>query len=251
MPRKALIAGLGLIGGSIGMALRVKGWRVAYVDPHVELDDATRAGAADEQREELEVGDDDLVILATSVDVAIEQVQRTRVPLMTSTCSVMQALRDAAMSDNFIAGHPMAGSHEHGLHAARRDLFVGKKWFVERQHPIVDEMIRDCGATTIIVDPRKHDDALAITSHIPQLLSTALAAYAFDRNAEKFAGSGMRDFLRLAQSHPSVWLPVFSANRGAIERHLEEIVNVAQRIVNGDRELFFHALDFFDKLASE
>lgn len=249
MPR-ALIAGLGLIGGSIGMALRARGWHIAFVDPHVELDAARRVNAAHEKRDTIRDRDFDLVILATPIDAAMDEGRDINVDVATSVCSVMQPLQDAVYAQHFVAGHPMAGSHEHGLASANGDLFRGKTWFVDKRHPLVEQVIRDCGAKMTVVDARKHDEAVAATSHLPQLLSTALAAYLNELDVVQYAGSGLRDFLRLAQSHPSVWLPVFSANRGPIEEHLERVLSRARQIADGDRQLFFKALDFFDKLRS-
>lgn len=248
MPR-ALIAGLGLIGGSIGKALYARGWHIAFIDPHVELDEARAQSAAHEKREEIENGFD-LIVLATPVDEAIHEARDLpRGALTTSVCSVMGALVDNAPSRDFIAGHPMAGSHEYGFHASVPDLFRGKTWFVERQHPLVEQMIRDCGATMRVVDPRKHDDMVAATSHVPQLLSTALAAYLHELDPDlAFAGSGLRDFLRLANSHPSVWTPVFAANQGAILRHVDDMMRSVRAIAEGDRRRFFDALDFIQKL---
>src|ERR1043166_5703939 len=97
---RALIAGLGLIGGSIGMALRARGWKIAYRDPRVSLDEARRAGAADDEDDR----NIDLVVLATSVDVAVGILKRIDAPLITSVCSVMQPLRAAAGGKNFVAG---------------------------------------------------------------------------------------------------------------------------------------------------
>jgi prephenate dehydrogenase len=246
---RALIAGLGLIGGSIGKALVARGWHVAFVDDRVEDREARAAAAAHEKRESI-VSGYDLIVLATPVDEALDQARM--IPhgaLATSVCSVMEALSEAALSNDFIAGHPMAGSHESGLHSADINLFKGKTWFVERHHPLVEQMIRDCGATMRVVDPRKHDEAVAATSHLPQLLSTALASYLNELNPDlEFTGTGLRDFLRLAQSHPSVWLPVFGANRHAIDEHLHQVIRHANRIADGDRMLVFGALDFIDKL---
>ena len=112
--------------------------------------------------------------LTTSVDVAIRLLNEIDAPLITSVCSVMQPLRAAAGSKNFIAGHPLAGSHERGLAAARADLFEGKRWFIESRNYELEEMIRDCGAIGEVADPREHDDAVALTSHLPQLLSTEI-----------------------------------------------------------------------------
>jgi prephenate dehydrogenase len=243
---RALIAGLGLIGGSIGKAIRARGWHVAYVDPNVQSDEALSAGAADEQRETIG-GDFDVVIVATPADVAIVQLRELNAPLATSVCSVMQPLRKAARG-KFVAGHPMAGSHEHGLAAAHADLFEGKRWFVDARNPTVERIIRDCGAVMDLVDPHEHDDAVAVTSHIPQILSTALAAYANELDVVRFAGSGLRTFLRLAESDASIWSPVIEANLDAINRHLDELLSRVNEIVDGNDAIFDAAHQFAEKL---
>lgn len=241
---RALIAGLGLIGGSIGMALRARGWRVSYRDPHVSLDEARRAGAADDA----DGGDADVVVLATSVDVAIEILRDLEAPLITSVCSVMQPLRAVAGGKNFVAGHPLAGSHERGLAAARADLFEGKRWFLEARSYEVEEMVRDCGAIGDVVDPQEHDDAVALTSHLPQVLSTALAAYAERSGIDvRFAGSGLRTFLRLAASDASVWQPIIDSNQAAIGKHLEAVIEIARTL---DEAAFSDAQRFAAKLSS-
>jgi len=242
-PRRALIAGLGLIGGSIGIALRRRGWHVAYVDPEVALDDAIRAGAADERADSFD-GTFDVTVLATPVDAAVDAVSRCRT-LTASVCSVMALLRSAADAHGlaFVAGHPLAGSQERGLAAARGDLFEGATWFIDRDEPIVQELIAACGARAERVDASQHDRALALTSHLPQVLSTAIAAYLHDQNIDpRFAGSGLRTFLRLAGSAASVWSPIIAANRENIAAHAEAVARLAQKIIEGiDTEAFNRA----------
>jgi prephenate dehydrogenase len=245
---RALIAGLGLIGGSIGMALRARGWRVAYRDPNVTLDQARQSGAADDESTDDDDRDLDVVVLATRVDVAIDILKRIDAPVITSVCSVMQPLREAAGGKNFIAGHPLAGSHERGLAAARADLFEGKRWFIDTRNYEVEELIRDCGAIGDVVDAREHDDAVALTSHLPQVLSTALAAYAQRSGVDaRFAGSGLRTFLRLAGSDASVWQPVVDTNRAAIEKHLAGVIEIARAM---DEKAFEDAQEFVARLSS-
>jgi prephenate dehydrogenase len=233
MARSVLIVGLGLIGGSVGMALRRRGWRVAYLDPHVFPEDAKRAGAADERVEQ--IGDADVIVLATPVDAAVALLQtlETKAVVM-STCSVMRPLRAAARGA-FVAGHPMAGSQDSGLAAARADLFEGKPWFVDAEDVLVDEVVRDCGAVLERVDAEEHDAAVALTSHLPQVLSTALAAHLHGRyDLLRFAGSGLRTFLRLAGSDSDVWAPVLAANRGQLAPHAEAIAALVRQIIEGD-----------------
>jgi prephenate dehydrogenase len=233
--RRALIAGLGLIGGSIGLALRRHGWHVAFFDSDPNLDPGE---AADERVTSLDV-DADVVILATPVDVAVRLLGVSRAPLITSVCSVMAPLR-ALAADRFVAGHPLAGSASRGITAARAELFQNATWFIDRDNAIVREIIAACGATAEIVDASEHDRALALTSHLPQILSTALAAYLNDQNIDlRFAGPGLRTFLRLAGSEAAVWTPVIDANRENLRPHADAIAEIVRAIVEGDATEFF------------
>jgi prephenate dehydrogenase len=243
--RRALIAGLGLIGGSIGLALRRRGWHVAFFDSDPNLDPGE---AADERVTSLDVGAD-VVILATPVDVAVRLLAAARAPLVTSVCSVMAPLR-AVADDRFVAGHPLAGSASRGITAARADLFEDATWFIDRDDATVREIIAACGANAEIVDASEHDRALALTSHLPQILSTALAAYLHDQNIDlRFAGPGLRTFLRLAGSEASVWTPIIDANRENLRPHADAIAEIVRAIVDGDAtELFRNANELSAKL---
>ena len=242
--RRALIAGLGLIGGSIGLALRRRGWHVAFFDSDPNLDPGE---AADERVASLDV-DTDVLILATPVDVAVRLVANTRAPIITSVCSVMAPLR-AVAGDRFVAGHPLAGSASRGISAARADLFENAAWFIDRDDAVVREIIAACGANAEIVDASEHDRAVALTSHLPQIISTALAAYLHDQNIDlRFAGPGLRTFLRLAGSDASVWTPILDANRENLRLHVDAIAEIARGIVEGDETSFAKANDLFAKL---
>jgi prephenate dehydrogenase len=280
MPR-VLIAGLGLIGGSIGIRLRASGWRVAFVDPQVSLEAARAAGAADERWSTGTGGTygtdgiygtngnppegigpigpigpivpsdapsaPDLIILATPVDTAVAMLRTLRTSAtVTSVCSVMAPLRDAATT-HFIAGHPMAGSQERGLSAAHGDLFENHRWFVDADDPLVDAMIAACGAIRDRVEAREHDAGVALTSHLPQILSTALAAY-LDEDQLRFAGSGLRTFLRLAGSDGSVWAPIVAANREHLAPHADALAKLVRAIIDGDVAAFDKARKLYDAL---
>jgi len=242
--RRALIAGLGLIGGSIGLALRRRGWHVAFFDSDPNLDPGD---AADERVVSLDA-DADVLILATPVDVAITLLTTAHAPIITSVCSVMAPLR-AVADDRFIAGHPFAGSAARGIASARADLFENATWFIDRDDATVREVIAACGANAEIVDAAEHDRAVALTSHLPQILSTALAAYLHDQNVDlRFAGPGLRTFLRLAGSDASVWTPIINANRENLRPHVDAIAEIARAIVDGDASSFAKANDLFAKL---
>jgi prephenate dehydrogenase len=244
---RALIAGLGLIGGSIGIALRRNGWHVAFVDADRHL---SPGEAADERVESIDV-ETDILILATPLDVAVTLLASARAPLTTSVCSVMAPLR-AIAGDHFVAGHPLAGSQERGISAARGDLFAGATWFIDRDDTTVREVIAACGANAELVDAEEHDRALALTSHLPQILSTALAAYLREQGVDlRFAGPGLRTFLRLAGSDSSVWSPVLRANRSNLRPHVAAIRTLVDEIVDGDpAEAFAKANQLFAQLAA-
>ena len=228
MPR-VTIAGLGLIGGSLGMALRARGWDVSYFDPNVTIDAALAAAAATARVDSLDGGD--LAVLAAPVDASLDLLRHAHTTLITSTCSVMQPLRAAAHELPFVAGHPFAGSERSGLAAARADLFEGKVWFVDRDVDIVRTMIGAAGARQVVVDPHEHDETLALTSHLPQVLSTALAALLEAKHVDPmFVGSGLRTLLRLAGSSYEIWGPVLDANAANVQRALDELVETAEQL---------------------
>lgn len=239
---RVVIAGLGLIGGSLGMALRRRGWSVAYIDPSVSLEDAQAANAGEERLDSVR---GDFVVLATPVDVAMRIAATSDAALLTTTCSVLKPFRDSRV----VAGHPLAGSEKSGLAAARHDLFEGKIWFVDRDDRRVHEMIEATGARQVIVDPDEHDDAVAITSHLPQAISTALASIIERKKIDPmFIGTGLRTLLRLAGSSHTVWGPVLEENREAIELARDELISILENL---DGEDFERAQRLMKALSSE
>jgi prephenate dehydrogenase len=225
------------------MALRRAEWKVSYLDPAVALDRARIAGAADERVESPEAGE--LLVLAIPVDAAVSALPHVRAPLVTSTCSVMQALLAAAHGRRFVAGHPFAGSEQSGLDAATDDLFAGRSWFVDRDEPLVRNMIEATGARQIVVAAPEHDAAVALTSHLPQLLSTALASLIERKNIDPlYIGGGLRTLLRLAGSSYEVWGPVLESNDANIRRAIDEL---EERIDQIDEKDFDHARRFMSR----
>ncbi|HYH07314.1 MAG TPA: prephenate dehydrogenase/arogenate dehydrogenase family protein [Thermoanaerobaculia bacterium] len=238
MPR-VLIIGLGLMGGSAGLALREAGWDVRFLDP--EVAHAPFAEKVEEPR------DEDVILLATHIDGAIAWLPKLHTRgVITSLCSVMQPLREVA-PENFVAGHPMAGSHESGLAHADAKLYRGKAWFLDGRDERVEQLVRDCGANARVVSAEEHDAAVAVTSHLPQLLSTALAAHLHDRNLDDFAGSGLRDFLRLAQSSAEMWGPIVAANADQIRPHADATAKIVDELLRGDTSAFTRARAFMKR----
>jgi prephenate dehydrogenase len=234
------IFGLGLIGGSLGMRLRSRAWQVSYVDPHVAEEKAIRVGAANRRLTALGASDADLIVLAAPLDASLSGILEAPAGRnATSVCGLMAPLIEAAGKRGlpFIAGHPMAGSEERSIDSARIDLFEGKRWFLSRapHSPLLDRLIEDVGATADEVDPAEHDRAMLLVSHLPQLLSTALAAHLKEEmiDIERFGGSGLRTFLRLAGSPASMWEPLFLSSEPLLRPHLEAVRRHAETILSG------------------
>ena len=253
---RAVLFGLGLIGGSIGIGLRRAGWRVGFIDPRVELTNAVAARAADEAGDPAAA---DLVVLAVPVDAAIS-ILRSNLPpgiLATSASSLMAPLAEAAEGTKarFIPGHPMAGSERSGLAAADGDLFRGRAWFFGAPSidPLLERLVSDLGATAVPVDPAAHDRAVALTSHLPQVLSIALASVVAREigSVGAFTGEGLKTFLRLAGSSHEVWSSTLESGGGEIARWGEEVFEVARRIARGEgAEDFERANELWRKLSS-
>lgn len=255
--REATIVGLGLIGGSIGKALAAAGWSVSFLDPAVTADEARAARAAQEKLAAIDgLSPECVVILSMPIDVTTRMIEQIPpIPnLLTSVCSVMSPLESAARrrSLNFVAGHPLAGSHLRGLGAADAELFRGRPWFVdESAGGAIDAIIGACGATKTVVSSSVHDRAIALTSHLPQLLSTALASLVHESGVDTslFAGSGLKTFLRLAGSDRSVWHSVFESNSENIDLALARLEEIIREIANGDDdEHFERAQRTFERL---
>jgi prephenate dehydrogenase len=225
--REALIVGLGLIGGAVAMALRRRGWRVRSFDsdPGATLEGVERVGA---------IVDADVIVLATPIDVAVRLLPAIQTRgAITSVCSVMRPLR-AVAPVNFVAGHPMAGHHESGLANAHHVQLDGATWFLDRDDERIEQLVRDCGAVPVRVEAAEHDAAVALTSHLPQVLSTALFAYLSDRpDIATFAGGGLRSF-RLAASDGAMWHSVLDANRDNLAPHADAIAELVRAIIAGD-----------------
>ena len=121
----------------------------------------------------------------------------------------------------YIGGHPMAGRERGGPLAGRADLFVGRPWVVAahdaisyQQATAIDDLILDLGAILVEMSPEEHDRAVALISHVPQVVSTIMARRLTDAagSALNLAGQGLRDVTRVAASDPELWVQILGAN---------------------------------------
>lgn len=262
------IIGLGLIGGSIGLALRrgkrsrweIIGYsrRTQTVARALSMDAIDRAGTNLKDA----VRRAELVIIATPVLTVREMLSKIapHVPsgcIVTDTGStkvpVMKWAKELLPPTvSFIGGHPMAGRETYGIQAAKADLFRGCTYCLtpsEKASPesidTVIGMIRKLGATPFLIDPQEHDDLVAGVSHLPILLSAALVSVT-TRNPSwpkmsKLASSGYQDLTRLASGNPEVSSHICLSNQEAIidwtNRFIHELERYGQLVAEGDKRL--------------
>lgn len=234
-----LIVGAGLLGASLGLALTGRGHTTWLRDssPHA-AGLARDLGAGNIWTSDQ--ADPDLVIVATPPDVAGDVINDSLATfphaIVTDVASVKSVIASEVTRhrDRYIGSHPMAGRERSGAIASDSDLFVGRPWVVvptEETTPAAISMIRqialDVGALPLDMNARAHDDAVARVSHVPQLVSSLLAARLTRASAQALglSGQGVRDVTRLAHSDPALWSAIIAGNAGPVNVVLREIAD--------------------------
>jgi prephenate dehydrogenase len=224
------IVGAGLLGTSLGLALARQGIQAALEDQSKSsLRLAIEYGAG-----VLSDSEPDLVVVCVppdaTADVVIEQLAKHPDAVVTDVASVKveiakQVAERSEHSSRYVGSHPMAGREKGGPGAARADLFFARPWVItarETNSTSAIELIRDIairvGALPIELSVERHDAAVALVSHLPQLAASALAANLLDGSPEQLSltGQGLRDTARIASSDPDLWLQIISQNAKAI-----------------------------------
>ena len=237
------IVGVGLIGGSFGLALRKAGFTgpILGVSAARSIEPAVARGAIDRGATlEEAAGTCDVVFLAQPISGILETLRRLdplvrAETLVTDAGSTKQAIVDEAARSlrqcTFLGGHPMAGKAVRGVTEADADLFIGHPWILtsDVDHPF-RKWIPAVGAREIILDPARHDRLVAWGSHLPQLASTGLAALIGDRQPEavQIAGPGLRDTTRLAISSYDIWRDILETNAGEVSAALDAYIEKLQ-----------------------
>jgi prephenate dehydrogenase len=239
------IVGAGLLGASIGLALRALGVDVILSDispASVRLAVDYGAGRA------ATAGDaPQLVVVCVPPDVVAQTVaaELDAFPnaLVTDVASVKLApLRElramGADISRYVGSHPMAGRERGGAIAARADLFVGRPWVIANHDGIADRraadsvleaLALDLGAAPVELDAAEHDRSVALVSHVPQVISSLLATRLLDASdaAVGLAGQGLRDTTRIAGSQPELWVQILGANAeqvvGILKNYREDL----------------------------
>lgn len=233
------IIGTGLLGASIGLALVERGVTVTLEDASpTALALAADYGAGAPRTDESP--DPALVVVATPPDVTADVVQYALETfpeaVVTDVASVklqpfLELQRRGMDLTRYIGSHPMAGRERGGAVMARTDLFVGRPWVICRDHETppealgrVEALALDVGGTPLEMTPEEHDGSVGLVSHLPQVVSSMLAARLVDANdqAVGLAGQGLRDSTRIAASDPELWVQILGANSGSVVDLLEQ-----------------------------
>ena len=220
------IVGAGLIGTSIGLALRRKSIPVWLEDnSSTNLRLAVEYGAGTESIE----NEPDLVIVClppdkTAVQIA-EELEQHPEAVVTDVASVKGAILEEVKkisnhTQRYIGSHPMAGRERGGAIAAQADLFFARPWVIcsesDNSEALykVRQLVRLLGATPVELDYEEHDRAVALSSHLPQMVSSILASELLDRDQQEIelGGQGLRDMTRIAASNPDLWTQIISKN---------------------------------------
>jgi prephenate dehydrogenase len=268
------IIGVGLIGGSLGLAVKRSDPRIHIVgvgrDPE-RLKIAQQMGAIDGWQIEAaaDLGDRDLVVLATPVEHILSSLRtlgsRLRSgALVTDVGSTKRHICNEAWeclpsNVEFVGGHPVAGREVAGVENSLADLFEGAAYVLcpKLDAPAcnlqrLSALVEALGARPWIMSPEKHDRAAAWLSHVPQLLATALANLS-SKEELGIAGSGFRDMVRLAGSPYSVWESILGTNCDNVDRALKEFIECLERMRSALREgslsaEFAQAVEVYERL---
>ncbi|WP_162143538.1 prephenate dehydrogenase [Anaeroarcus burkinensis] len=264
--RRIAILGLGLIGGSLGMALRHSGADV-FIHGFDKAEPARRLalerGAVDRcfATAGEAVAQADIVILATPVlqmaslmtDIAEKLPAGCIVSDVGSTKSAVSETLESLLPErcSYIGGHPMAGGERSGMEAAQKNLFQGQ-WYLllpgkrasEEQVELLRALLLPLGAKVAVMHPQEHDQWAAVISHIPHVTAAALvhllARAELGDARVQMAGGGFRDTTRIASSDADMWADICISNAEHIHRQIgklqEILAECAQAVESGDRK---------------
>jgi prephenate dehydrogenase len=277
--RQITIVGTGLIGGSLGLALRHAGFvgKIVGCDKPEVLDAAIARGAIDRGSTEPREAalDSDVVVLATPVGAILSLLERlapTLPPhtLITDTGSTKQQLVERARmvlgeqaAERVLPGHPMAGKEHGGIEHADPNLFRDAVWLItpitagqaysQRQQEYLD-LLATLGARLIAIEPERHDRLCAWISHLPQMLATALASMlreelGDDEAIAQVGGRALGEMTRIAHSPYSMWRDIALTNTQNIDEALlrfeQQLAHLRENLRGpGLREMFESANKF-------
>jgi prephenate dehydrogenase len=252
-----------LIGGSIALALRRRGWHVTGTDADAErLAEALRSGVLDQAGDDLDAAVIFIAVPAAAVADEARRILATprRRPdaVVTDVSGVKTAIVEAAHHPRFIGGHPMAGSEQVGLRGADPDLFEGAVWVLTPTAETdldaftnLQGVVTALGADLLVLSAPEHDRLVAVVSHVPHLVAATLmnaAATGAEQNGSllRLAAGGFRDMTRVAAGNPGIWPDICTENAGPIVHALDalvgELTTMRDRVAGNDREAIYQGL---------
>ncbi|MDY5154553.1 prephenate dehydrogenase [Actinotignum urinale] len=238
--QRVLIIGSGLLGASLGLRLRMLGVEVFLEDNSPMACSLARdlgAGVIASKDEDIRP---DLVIVAVPPDVTprvvCETLERFDDAIVTDVASVKKRIAEGvnghSQAHRYIGSHPMAGRERSGAIAADADLFEGRPWVVCAGPTVspdtvlaIQQLALEVGAMPVMLEPAEHDRAVALVSHVPQLVSSLVAGTLRGASAKDLglAGQGLRDVTRIASSDSALWTSIIAGNSRFIAPILEDI----------------------------
>jgi prephenate dehydrogenase len=260
------VVGVGLIGGSIGLALRERnlaktvlgiGRNQSSLDTAIELGTINRAST-----DIADVRNAELIVVCTPAGSTTRLIraaaEANSSAIITDAASTKQQITNELESDvagglRFVGSHPLAGNHLAGPAAAEASLFDGRQVIVtptktsnEGVTNRICEFWQSLGATTSCMSAEQHDTALATTSHLPHVIASVLAA-ATDEEYLKLVASGWRDTTRVAAGSVELWHDILAENRGNVLKALDNFGKVLDEfqtaLAEGDMETVTRLLD--------
>lgn len=262
------IVGVGLIGGSMAITLREKGFGDKFIGSgrsEKSLDKALELGLIDEKKgiDDL-IKESNLIILSVPVDALKTMLpdvlnkihdQQVVIDVGSTKEKFLQIIKDHPKRRRFVATHPMAGTEYSGPEAAVKNLFSGKCSVlcdIEKSDPdaveLVKRMYDALGMRIVYMDAASHDLHTAYVSHISHITSFALALTVLEKEKEEeaifeLASGGFESTVRLAKSSPDMWIPVFKQNRHNVLDVLYELIHqlkiMKQLLVDEEYEEFY------------
>jgi prephenate dehydrogenase len=252
---RVAVVGTGLIGTSVALALRERSWQVWLSD----ADPAAAKLAADLGAGELlpdSLAGADVAVIAVPPDAVAATLAaaqaRDLARCYTDVASVKQlpvaqARERGCDLTRYVPGHPLAGREKHGPAAARADLFLGRTWALcpvaetsAEAADMVTSLVRACGAVPVRTDAAAHDRWVALISHAPHLVASAMAAALADAPPEALdlAGQGLRDVTRIAAGDTGLWTQILSANAAPVAEVLAavagDLAEAARMLADGE-----------------
>lgn len=272
MVKRVAILGLGLIGGSWALALKRAGAVseiIAWGRDQARLDQAVASEVVDRATTDMgtAVAGADVIVIATPLGT-MSNVFAQLVPVLPANAVItdvgsaktrvidLAKIRLGKNFLNFVPGHPVAGAEHSGFEAARADLFKKRRVVLTPVSDTNDKALRlvaalwqQCGAEIVYMDAKKHDDVLALTSHVPHVIAYLLVDLLLQQGGEdarQFAAGGFYDITRIASSSPEMWRDIFNDNKDSViallDKYGEALGRFRQALAEGDNDYLMQVM---------